>query len=371
MLAMLAILSLPHVAALACAPVPRGCRCRTPLMYEPESSLAQKEDSVWCEWASANGVLAPKLTVRVCSPEERGKGGVFASEKINAMEVIARVPRSLIVTPDAAAATAVADMTEESWAAEMTAAVLQLLHADQVSSDDVHEAPKREWVAQWSSGGWATDNSDLGDEDVRWGPKDVTGSLLSTGSDNDRNIYAKFRFPCHPVVHRASLGLALLTHADKKDALDALLCRSSAFRRMRDPLISIVQSPTDRPTGSLRDRRSWDVADTLSRVLSRAATVQLEESGPPSIAIVPLHERLAHSGGRGENTKLVGRNPLRADNEGDDERDDEVLLVATRDIERGEAITRDYELAPRLPDDRAEGPLRLLLQFGLPPSAWQ
>ena len=51
---------------------------------------------------------------------------------------------------------------------------------------------------------------------------------------------------------------------------------------------------------------------------------------------------------------------------------DEILLVATRDIEAGEAITRDYTKAPQLVnDDAAEGSaLRLLLQFGLPPKAW-
>ena len=56
----------------------------------------------------------------------------------------------------------------------------------------------------------------------------MTGSLLATGSDNDANIYAKFRFPCHPVVHRAGLGLALLTRSDKKDSLNALVLRGKA-----------------------------------------------------------------------------------------------------------------------------------------------
>ena len=40
------------------------------------------------------------------------------------------------------------------------------------------------------------------------------------------------------------------------------------------------------------------------------------------------------------------------------------------DIAAGEAITRDYNIAPRLPLDESDGPLRLLLQFGLPPKAW-
>jgi hypothetical protein len=58
-----------------------------------------------------------------------------------------------------------------------------------------------------------------------------------------------------------------------------------------------------------------------------------------------------------ENSKLVAN-------------DEEVLLVATRDIQAGEAITRDYSKAPQLDGDTSDGALRLLLQFGLPPKAW-
>ena len=49
---------------------------------------------------------------------------------------------------------------------------------------------------------------------------------------------------------------------------------------------------------------------------------------------------------------------------------DEVWLVATRDIAGGEAITRNYAPSPQLLNDQAEGALRLLLQFGLPPKSW-
>ena len=104
---------------------------------------------------------------------------------------------------------------------------------------------------------------------------------------------------------------------------------------------------------------------------------------------MPLHERLAHCGARGENTKLrrgkgarlremtrgglrlgentklVGKDPV-----GREGGDADVLLVATRDIAEGEGLTRDYTRAPRLPGDTSDGPLRLLLQFGLPPAAW-
>ena len=307
----------------------------------------------WQQWAEAAGVQTSKLEVRAPLAEERGKGGVFASEAIAPMEVIARIPRQLVLTESS-------EFTSMSWASALTASALMATQADG-SADEIVET-QRAWIESWTDGGWATDASDLGNDEVRWGGRDVTGSLLATGSDNDKNIYAKFRFPCHPVVHRASLGLAALTGASNKDAMAALVNRGFAFRAMRDALIPLVATPSERPKGSLRDKRSWDVADMLSRVLSRATTLQLDRDGEAATsAVVPLHERLEHADARGENAKLVGLDPTGGE---------KVLLVATRAIEAGEAIPRDYAAAPRLPDDASEGSLRLLLQFGLPPTAW-
>ena len=166
-------------------------------------------------------------------------------------------------------------------------------------------------------------------------------------------------------MHRAGVGLSLLTRSDKTAALRSLTLRGSAFRAMRDALIPLVATPTERPRGSNRERRAWDVADTLSRVLSRATTLQLtDDDGGKTCAVVPLHERLAHCDVRGENCKLVGIDPR------DRSAGQDVLLVATRDIAAGEALTRDYTMAPRLPGDTSEGALRLCLQFGLPPKDW-
>ena len=324
-----------------------------------QMSSTSSEDGGWSAWANANGVVAPKLTVRAPAPEERGKGGVFAAESIAPMEVIARIPRKLVICPTEESAAPAAKAKECSWATELTAAALvgssALSTTEGVGDDGIT------WPL---GGGWATEAADLGGEDGRWGATDVVGTLVATGSDNDKNIYAKFRFPCHPVVHRAGQGLAALTRTKEADAREALVRRGFAFRAMRDALIPLVASPTPRwSKGSVRDRKSWDVADTFSRVLARATLVDLDEgASAPTPAILPLHERLAHCDSRGENAKVVGRNP-----NGDD---DDVLLVATRAIESGEAITRDYESAPALPGDETKGALRLLLQYGLPYSAW-
>ena len=142
---------------------------------------------------------------------------------------------------------------------------------------------------------------------MRWGPRDVIGNLIATGSDNDKNIYAKFRFPCHPVVHRASVGLSQLTGAAKADTLAALTLRGTTYRAMRDELIPLVTTPTERARGSLREKRAWDVADVASRTMARATGIHLEAdcSGAPSAAVVPLHERLAHCCERGENAISV------------------------------------------------------------------
>lgn len=347
----------------------------------------QEEDSSWLQWATDSGLtLSAKVSVRPPVPEQRGKGGVVAKESISALEVLLRVPRTMMLSdfdmPKRATAAA-AQATNFSWATDLTAATLLALHSDdgdgEVDEDTnnnrgAQQKRRREWIASWKEGGWGTDSADLGPPDVQWGAKSVTGSLLATGSDNDHNVYAKFRFPCHPVLFRAGKGLALLTGAKESDAREALQCRGRNYRSMRDALSTLVKTPlAERSSGSQRERRAWDVADVLSRVLSRATILQLEElldsddndneeeeriRCQNSHCIVPLHERLAHS--VTENTKLIS-------SPGDGR---EILLVATRTIAAGEELTRDYTSAPTLEDDTSEGALSLLLQFGLPPSAW-
>jgi hypothetical protein len=329
--------------------------------------LDQYEDT-WQPWLEQYGQLleiSPKLSMRPPLPDERGKGGVTAKDSISALEVLLRVPRKLIVADNDIRVTPAADAATQakkfSWATDLTAAALYALHGES-SADEISMA-KRAWIGNWVEGGWGTVGADLGPPDVRWGSKDVTGTLLATGSDNDHNIYAKFRMPCHPVLLRAEKGLAILTGADEQDAREALLCRGKNYRSMRDALLTLVETPLKDRKGSVRERRAWDVSDMLSRILSRATTLQLDDDDdgdddgqvPNSNCVVPVHERLAHS--LKENTKLVAC-------------DDEILMVATRDIPIGEQLTRDYSSAPQLDDDTSGGALRLLLQFGLPPSAW-
>ena len=324
---------------------------------------ALEESAIWNEWSESVGISTPKLTIRPPTAEERGKGGVFASAPISALEVVARIPSELVITAESAptrAIEAAANANNISWATELTAAAIVALHPEEGDpADQSIVAAKQSWVSSWQAGGWATDVADLGSPDAQFGPKSVTGSLLSTGSDNDHNVYAKFRFPCHPVIHRASIGLAFLTKADEDDCREALILRGKTYRSMRDALLPLISEPTEKRKGSMRERRAWDVADVLSRVLSRATFLKGDEE-IPTPAIVPLYERLEHcTDDRGENVKLIPS-------------DDgtEVLLVATRDIAEDEAIVRDYNLAPQLVGDDSEGALRLLLQFGLPPKAW-
>lgn len=295
----------------------------------------------------AADIEAPKLRFTAA----RDKGGVFAADRIAPNEVIARIPRALLL--QCAEVKTERALETAGWAAELTAGALAALHTEKSS-------PLKSWVGGWSSGGWAWDVADLGPPGMRYGADDVTGSLLATGSDNDEQIFSVFKFPCHPVVYRASLGLARLTRSDEKAALAALIARGTAYRSMRDELLPLVTTPSDRVKGSARDKRAWDVADAFGRVLSRATLLVLDDSGEASAVVVPLHERLEHcTDGAGANAKLAF-----------DQASDEAVLVATREIAPGEAVTRDYAAAPRLPGDASEGALRLLLQFGLLPSAW-
>jgi len=254
---------------------------------------------------------------------------------------------------------AVASARNITWATELTAVTLAALHPTEEevasgSTDSDSMKIKQDWIQSWKSGGWGSVD-DLGPDIAG----DVVGTLLTTGSDNDHNIYAKFRMPCHPALMKASFGLEFLTKCTEKEARAALTQRGFTYRSMRDALEGLVLESTERTKkGTKRDKRCWDVGDSLDRVLARATTIQLDgDETTMSHVIVPIHEHLAHS--LNANSKLVSI-------------DNEVLLVATRDIEAGESITRDYTLAPRIDgdDDDELTPLQLLLHFGLPPSAW-
>ena len=323
-------------------------------------------------------VLHDSIVLRNPTPEERGKGGVEVAPNgsIKALEVLARIPRDLIVSSVDAplrAMEAAANARNLTWATDLTAATLVATHpteeelaasASKTSDSGVDTVrARKDWIRSWEAGGWATDPSDLGPDDVNFGAKDVVGSLMSTGTDNDHNIYAKFRMPCHPVLMRSSIGLGVLTGCTEKEAREALYARGFTYRSMRDALEPLILESSERPKGSLREKRCWDVADTLSRVLSRATTFEVEDDETDDVtlthAIVPIHERLEHSANNehSENSKLVASG-------------NEILLVATRDIAGGEAITRDYNSSPKLSNDESEGALHLLLQFGLPPMSW-
>jgi len=350
----------------------KQCDVLSPLCMTNEEDSSSSTTAT--RTAGIEGVfLHESIDLRDPTLEERGKGGVEVAPNgsIKALEVLARIPRDLIVSSVDApkrALEAAAEARNLTWATDLTAAALVALHpteeelvasAASTKGDSVDAIQvRKDWVRSWEAGGWATDGADLGPDDVNFGPKDVTGSLLSTGSDNDHNIYAKFRMPCHPVLLRASIGLGVLTKCTEDDAREALTARGFTYRSMRDALQPLILESSERPKGSVREKRCWDVADTLSRVLSRATTLEIEDDDATNTlahAIVPIHERLEHS--TTENSKLVASG-------------DEILLVATRDITGGEAITRDYGASPRLPNDKSEGALHLLLQFGLPPKSW-
>ena len=223
------------------------------------------EGSIWDSWSESVGISAPKLSIRPATAEERGKGGVFASENIAALEVITRIPSNLVISAKDAptrAIEAAANANEITWATELTAAGIVALHPEaDDNADEGIAAAKQSWVSSWQAGGWATDASDLGTPDAQFGPKFVTGNLLATGSDLDKEIYAKFRMPCHPVVHRASIGLTFLTKAEEDDCREALMLRGKTYRSMRDALLPLVAKPSDERKGSMRERRAWDVAD--------------------------------------------------------------------------------------------------------------
>jgi hypothetical protein len=147
-----------------------------------------------------------KIELRDPTPDERGKGGVQVvahddgSTTIKALEVLARIPRNLILASTDIISPRIIDAVSEArnitWATGLTAVTLAALHPtdDEItaSGDTDAQQIKKAWIQSWKSGGWGSP-IDLGPDIAG----DVVGTLITTGSDNDHNIYAKFRMPCH------------------------------------------------------------------------------------------------------------------------------------------------------------------------------
>jgi len=287
------------------------------------AALAEDLDlKSWCETA---GVAVDKLTFDGDS--------ATVTQDVAALEVLARVPRSLTLCAP----------RRKDWPGRLTAAAIEAVE----EGGDLGS-----YVRSWRGGGWATSSDDLEARD-----KETVDSLLATGSDNDFEIFKKFGMKCHPAVDRAAYRLsALCRHRNEKAARAALVERGYAWRECREALIPLVRNPT-RSEGTARRRRELDAAELYSRSLSRAARVG------DDIVVCPLYDTL-HDGAAGATATLV-----------EDPGGDDLLVVASRALVAGDAVTRDYGRAPSLgfidgsdadPGSESEV-LRRLLQFGIYP----
>jgi hypothetical protein len=169
--------------------------------------------------------------------------------------------------------------------------------------------------------------------------------------------HRRFGLKCHPAVDRAALRLSLLCrHRNEKAARAALVERGFQWRSYREALIPLVQNPT-RTEGTARRRRELDAAECFSRALARAARVG------DDIVVCPLYDTL-RDGAAAATVTLV-----------EDPNGDDLLVVASRALAAGDAVTRDYGRAPSLgfidgsdadPGSESEV-LRRLLHFGIYP----
>ena len=294
---------------------------RGPLLHA--ATLSELDLQSWCE---AAGIDADKLSFDGDS--------ATVKQDVAALEVLARVPRSLTLHAP----------RRKDWPGKLTAAAIEAVEeGDTLLSH---------YVRSWRGGGWATSSDDLEPRD-----KETVDSLLATGSDNDREIFKKFGMTCHPAVDRAAKRLATLCRArNEKAARAALVERGYAWRECREALIPLVRNPT-RTEGTARRRRELDAAELYSRALSRVARVG------DNIIVCPLYDTL-RDGAAGATATLV-----------EDPGGDDLLVVASRALVAGDAITRDYGRAPSLgfidgsdADPASESEvLRRLLQFGIYP----
>ena len=202
-------------------PAPASSRARPRRLLAPASvrgpqplraaALAEELDlKSWCE---SNGVAADKLAF--------DDGAATATQNVAALEVLARVPRSLALSVP----------RRRDWAGALTAEAIEAVEAG---------GPLASYVRSWRGGGWATSSEDLESRD-----RDTVDCLLATGSDNDFEIFKKFGMKCHPAVDRAAYRLAAICrHPDEKAARAALVERGSAWRACRETLIPLVRHPT-------------------------------------------------------------------------------------------------------------------------------
>ncbi|CAK0897475.1 unnamed protein product [Prorocentrum cordatum] len=311
-----------RTAACAGAPVREGPRwsraSRAAFQADDGPAVCLDAESYNC-WAASHGASFPKIEVRA---GQAGLWGAVAAAPMEPLEVVASVPMAMALAVDAG----------PEWEARLTEQAL-LARFRRMRS------PPHPWVAGWHRGGWGTDLTDLIPRDRA---NVVGGSLLTTGSDNDVEIYRKFGLPCHPVLDRAARALEAWTGCSRAAARSALRSRGTAFRACRDELEGVVELSVLR-AGELpgqflsqREQRVFQVSRYFSLALARATTLAPSEYTPAGlVAVVPFHEVLEHCGAIGENTKLV------LDAEG-------LKLVAARRIGKGEPLTRDYAASPRV-----------------------
>ena len=137
-----------------------------------------------------------KITISDPTPEQRGKGGVKTMSPANALEVLARIPSELTITTSVdsmpiEAIDAISNARNISWATELTAATLTTLHPPVDGNMSTAIKVKQQWISSWDRGGWGS-KDDLG-QDIS---EDIVGTLLATGSDNDKNVFAKVSSVC-------------------------------------------------------------------------------------------------------------------------------------------------------------------------------
>ena len=308
------------------------CTCASAFIATPAAlsrgplrAAALREDLDLKSWFEDGFALVDKVAFV-------GDGFAVVTQDVAALEVLVRVPRSLTLRAP----------RRKDWPGKLTAAAIEAVEAGGTVA---------RYVRSWQKGGWATSSADLEERDRE------LDSLLATGSDNDFEIFKKFGLKCHPAVDRAALRLSLLCrHRNEKAARAALVERGFQWRSYREALIPLVRNPT-RTEGTARRRRELDAAECFSRALSRAARVG------DDIVVCPLYDTL-RDGAAAATVTLV-----------EDPNGDDLLVVASRALAAGDAVTRDYGRAPGLgfidgsdadPGSESEV-LRRLLHFGIYP----
>jgi hypothetical protein len=297
----------------------------------PPVPLLQQEtaDIAFTQWAKSNGIFSPSI-VCVTTTKSVGGRGLFATIPLEAGQVLASIPHSLIFHSS----------DSEHWAADITNQVLKLLRTGQdengtANDDTIKDDDSRiEWVNSWKGGGCTSFQDALA----------LTGF---SGGDGDRSIDPEQASSASPLIDNPALRDEVQQRLDRRRKTWKDGAATYGLDEANDfALYSLVHSRACflGPSWTQKNPHKHDdgQSSTSSSQANASSTV---------IGVVPLFDMLNHyyPYGKQPNVELLsmGTALARMTNgptkpKPADLNDKDMLLIATQAIEAGDELLTEY-----------------------------